>query len=797
MSFRLGGAIAALSVAMMTAEVVLTRIFSATLGYHFAFFAISVALFGVGVASVLVHVLQRTLLAAESRARLSWFAGLLALSLVVADFCLVRLGSEWSRHPPTSAMQALGEMLALFALAALPFFVGGLTVCLAMSRNAANAPRLYAADLAGAALGCLAVVPLLGALGGPGALVGAAAFAGVASVFFMLSEPRSETMHSRLGVVVAGLAIVAGAALHGAGALEVRAAKGIDLTERRPEWTRWNSFSMVSVLPVGGFRGWGLSPRYSGPFPEQKTLLIDLGAATMLNRFDGTPASAAYALFDLSAIVYRLRPAPGEICVIGAGGGKDVLAAVQAGAKHVTGVEINPLIVDGVVRGAYRDYTGNLYGRPGIDIVIEDGRTFVRRTKQVFDVLLLSMVDTSASTGAGAYSLTENSLYTSDAFADFYSRLAPDGIFSVSSVTLEGIAVGARLVSIARDALERSGHAPSRSIALLQTNWVGTTATLHDLVVKPAGFSDDEVSTLRTAAQTLGFSIGYLPGDPPGPGLENEGVHLIATAPAETVRQAIEAWPLDVSPVNDSRPFFFYQSRLRDIPAALLGVGAHGTGLAVLAKVLVVALFMVFLFLLGPLVFFRSEPGVRRASRAELAYVACLGLGFMFVEIGVLQRFSIYLGQPTYSLVIVLFVLLVFGALGSRLSPSLALAGRPQAALAFFGGIAALVVVLELVLPSLLRATAPWPFAARAMACTLAVAPLGFALGVPLPTGLARVGERSSSPIPWLWAMNSATSVLGSVLATFVAIHLGIDASLGTGAACYAVAGLFATKVLA
>ncbi len=794
---RLGGAIAALSVSMMTAEVVLTRIFSATLGYHFAFFAISVALFGVGVASVLVHVAQRTLLAAESRVRLSWFAGLLALSLVAADFGLVRLGSEWSRHPPTSAMQALGKMLALFALAALPFFVGGLTVCLAMSRNAPNAPRLYAADLAGAALGCLAVVPLLGVLGGPGALVGSAGFAGVAAVLFMLSEPSGAALRARSGVVVAGLAVVAGAALHGAGALEVRAAKGIDLTERRPEWTRWNSFSMVSVLPVGGFRGWGISPRYEGPFPEQKTLFIDLGAATMLNRFDGTPASGAYALFDLSAIVYRLRPEPREACVIGAGGGKDVLAAVLAGAKHVTGVEINPLIVDGVVRGAYREFTGNLYGRPGTDIVIEDGRTFIRRTNGKYDVLLLSMVDTSASTGAGAYSLTENSLYTSDAFVDFYSRLAPGGIFSVSSVTLEGIAVGARLVSIARDALERSGHAPSGSIALLQTSWVGTTATLHDLLVKPEGFSAEEVSTLRTAAKSLGFSIGYLPGDPPGPGAENEGIHLIATAPAETVRHAIEAWPLDVSPVNDSRPFFFYQSRLRDFPAALLGVGAHGTGLAVLAKVLVVAFVMVFLFLIAPMAFARSEQVGPRASRTELAYVASLGLGFMFVEIGILQRFSIYLGQPTYSLVIVLFVLLVFGALGSRLSPSLALAGRPPAVIAFFGAIAAVVVLLELALPALLRVTAPWPFAGRAMASTLAVAPLGFALGIPLPTALARVGARSSSPIPWLWAMNSATSVLGSVLATFVAIHLGIDASLGTGAACYAVAGVLATKVLA
>lgn len=793
----LSAAVAALSVAMMTAEIVLTRIFSVILGYHFAFFAISVAMFGVGAASVLVHLRKRLLQVESNAGQLSRLAAFLAVALVATDFLLLELGSVWARSPPASLTAALIGVLVFFSLAAAPFFVGGLTICIAISRNARDAPRIYAADLGGAALGCLAVVPLLSALGGPGALVGSSAFAALASTLFAYEERSQGGRIARGGVAMACVAVVFGALFLGAGFLEVRAAKGLDLERTRPEWSRWNSFSMVSVLPVGGFRGWGVSPRYKGPFPEQKAILIDLGALTMLNRFDGSLGSARYALFDLSALVYRLRPAPAEACIIGAGGGKDVLAAVEAGARHVTGVEINPLVANGVVRGAYRDYAGNLYERPGMDIFIEDGRTFVRRTPKRFDVLLLSMVDTSAATGAGAFTLTENSLYTTDAFGDYFDKLTPDGIFTVSSVTLEGIAVGARLVSIARAALDARGSDPSRSIALFQTNWIGSLATLHDVLVKPSGFSDAEISTLRSAANDLGFSIGYLPGDPPGPGPENQGVHVIATEPVSAVRAAMESWPLDVSPVTDSRPFFFYQNRLRDFPSALLSPGFGVGGLAMLAKVLVIAAFMVLLFLLVPMVVAREELREGRGpSTAELVYVACLGLGFMFVEIGVLQRFSIYLGQPTYSLVVVLFLLLVSGAIGSRTSPNLRLAGRPAVAVGFFVGIAAFVGLLVVLLPHALRASSPWPLPARILSCAVAVAPLGFALGVPLPTALACVAARSSSRIPWLWAMNSATSVLGSVLATFVTIHAGIEGAMSTGALLYVVAGLLGTKVM-
>lgn len=777
---------------MMTTELIVTRVFSVIIWYHFAFFAISVALFGTGAAAVVVHLRQRTLVTDGAARRISSAAAAFAVSLVAVDVILVNLTPDWFGGATPGPFTVLtGKLLVLFLLAATPFFLGGFAVSLAMSRYSQHVHRLYFSDLTGAGLGCALVVPMLGLLGGPIALVASAAIAVVASFLFARIDDGGR--RSGNGAVFAGVAaVVLGAVFAISGGLNVRVAKGIDLVRFPPEYNRWNSFSMVTVLPVGGFRGWGTSPAYHGPVPEQKTLVIDLNAATSLTRFDGRLESVAYSLFDLSAMVYRIKSNASDVCVIGAGGGKDVLAALAAGAKHVTAVEINPLIVDGVVRGAYRDFTGGLYFRPDVDVHVEDGRSFVRGTDRRFDVVLLSMVDTSAATAAGAYSLTENSLYTSDAFADFLSRLTPNGVLSVSTVSLEGLAVGARLVAIARDALERIGASPARSIAVIQTPWLGSTAVLHDVLVKPAGFTDDEVRALSISATQLGFQVAYLPGQPvTATTPENQWIGEIVNTPdARDLSKKMAGWPVDTSAVSDERPFFFYQNRLRDFLPALVASGTShlfGNGLVVLAKVLLVALFVVSLFLLLPLFVARTD--VRRGAgpaSADLAYVSCLGLGFMFVEIGVLQRFTIYLGHPTYTLAVVLFVVLVSGGLGSRAFASFDAPTRRRRLAVAIALLIAYLALLAVVAPRFFDATLASAAPLRAFASALLLAPLGFAMGIPFPAGLHAVSERAASRVPWLWAVNSATSVLGSVLATLVSLHAGIDASLAVGAALYA-----------
>ena len=794
----IGFGVALLSVSLMTTELVFTRIFSVIAWYHFAFFVISVALFGGGAAAIVVHLRQRQLLGPRSLQHISGLAAALTAVIMASDLLLVRLTPGWFSGIDEATLAAmLLRLLAVFAFAAAPFFVGGLAISLAVTSFARQVHRLYFADLVGAGAGCLLAVPVLEALGGPRGLLVSAAVAAAASVVFALASrtPRRVRSLAPAAVALACVGVVAAASSRTRW-LEIPMAKGIGLEEHVPEYMGWNSFSMVAVFDDVGFQGWGRSPRYEGSYPEQKTLVIDMGAMTTVNRFDGDLSSVGYALHDLSALAYRVVHAPEHVCIIGAGGGKDVLAALAGGARHVTAVEINPLIVEEVVKGRYSEFTGHLYERPDVDIHVEDGRAFVRRTDQRFDLLLLSMVDTSAATAAGAYSLTENSLYTTDAIDDFLTKLQPDGVLSVSTTSLLNLAVGARLAAIARQALRRRGAVPFRSIAVLQTPWLEREdATMHTFLLKPDGFAPEEVSALARAAEELDFVPAHLPGVVRMP--ETPEQHLIAriiTAGDDAVlTRELDELDLDVTATTDERPFFFYQNRLSDFPSALLSLAsAHpiGNGLVIVAKVLAIALFMVLSCLLVPLLVASRETDLGPSPLGpDLGYVGCLGVGFMLVEIALLQRLSPFLGDPTRTLAVVLFVLLVAGGLGSRLFSALSTgpsAREPSGLLKIvLGALVVYATLLGLAASPLLELGITWTGGARAALAAALLAPLGLLLGMPFPAGLSAVAERAPHRIPWLWGINSATSVLGSVLATLCSLHFGISATLLTGTACY------------
>ncbi|NRA33644.1 MAG: hypothetical protein HRU17_09915 [Polyangiaceae bacterium] len=783
-----------LSASLMSTEVILTRVFSVVVWYHFAFFAISVALFGTGAAALFVHLRQDKLPREDTGQLLAQSSVGLCFSIIGVGLLLIHVTPNWFGDVEPSVFTRLTvKLVLLFVTTAAPFFVGGFALALVMTRYSAAVHRLYSWDLFGAGLGCLVVVPVISWLGGPRSLLFSAALGATAALAFASGPKRARWR------LFAGLAFAFSVTLAAVDPMthwfRVTVAKGWDLRKIKPELNRWNSFSMVTVLPEVGFRGWGLSPAYDGRFPKQKTVVIDMNAMTPLTQFDGNLDTVGYALYDLSALVYRLRPDPPEVCVIGAGGGKDVLAALVAGAGRVTAVEINPLIVNDVVRGAYREFTAGLYDRDDVVVVVEDGRSFARRSTDHYDVLMLSMVDTSAATAAGAYALTENSLYTTDAFVDFFRRLKPGGILNVSTASLEGLAVGARLTAVARTALLREERDPSRSVMVAQTGWIDSNgAVLHDLLIKPDGFTDAEVSLFAGAVADLRFVPAYLPARSLAPrDVEQSWMQQILTASdTAALRVKMDSWPIDVSAVDDNRPFFFYQNRFADLGDMMLSSdGGHlfGNGGGILAKVVVVSTGLVLVFLLLPLIVGRAQIRAGAGHPGwDMAYVACLGFGFMFLEIPWIQKFSLFLGNPTYTLAVVLAVLLVFGGLGSRL-----LAGRNATGSRHLLPLQLIALVtyslgLSWGLTPLFELGAAWTPETRAVVVAVLLMPLGLLLGVPYPSGLGRVATRAEARIPWLWSINSATSVLGSVLATVCSLHAGINASLVVGALLYATA---------
>src|SRR5262245_33269140 len=489
--------IAAVSAALLMTELALTRIFSVTMYYHFAFLAISIALFGLSASGVFVYVMRARLVRAHTRALLC--AGALAhtLATLVALACLVRIRVGLNYSPDN-----LTRMLAIYTLAALPFFTGGAVVSIAFARLTDRINVVYAADLLGAAAGCLVLIPLLNWVGAPGVVLTAGALSTLAAVLFAPPSSRRRAM------AAGGLlfAIPATAQLMDAAPFDVSATKGHE--GDKVLFSKWNSFSRIAVYDRSHGE-WSLSPRFAGTRGESLYMDIDSAASTPIVRGSASPGDAGYLRYELTALAYHLveRPAGFMALVIGPGGGRDLLSALVFGARHVDGVEINPIIADDVMRGQFREFSGGIYTHPRVRIVIDDGRSFVRRTPDRYDVIQASLVDTWAATAAGAYTLTENTLYTVEAFEDYLDHLTNEGVLTMTRWVFDGL----RLVSLAQAAAEKRGWNAADRIAIVRYQRVAT------FLFKRTPFTPRELATLHEDSARLGFEVLYAPSDEDAP----------------------------------------------------------------------------------------------------------------------------------------------------------------------------------------------------------------------------------------------------------------------------------------
>ncbi|MCP4676707.1 MAG: hypothetical protein GY854_14585 [Deltaproteobacteria bacterium] len=806
---HVGIGIALVSASMLMTEIILTRLFSVMIGFHFAFLAISVALFGIGAAALFLHLIQDRLPKERTDALLAYGSVALGAMIVVSDLALILAAPGGEGVHSTFAYKAVSTsyLLISFLAASAPFFAGGFVVSLAITRYTTRIHSLYFFDLVGAGAGCLLVIPALNLLGAPLALVAVAALASAGGLAFSRgNNARRSPIISWIVLAAMSVFILLAAINPASGLFAIRRAKGRDLEKAPVEFNRWNSFSMVTVIGDGPnrkrFRGWGLSRRYLGPFPEQKDLLIDMGAMTTLTRFDGDLTKLDHLMADLSAFAYHVRPEQTkEVCVLGAGGGRDVLTALAAGASHVTGVEINPLIVDGVVRGEFKEFAGGIYDRPDVTAIVDDGRGFIRGSDKKFDLIQISMIDTSAATAAGAYALTESNLYTMEAFDDYLSHLNPGGILTISAVSALIVEPGARIAAMAWHALRKIGADPASNVVAISTSYLNRKKnTIRNIMVKKEPFSANELRSIRKKATYYAFKKTYLPGKRVLP--HNWIGRVLTAGSEEDLTRRTSRWRLDVSPTSDDKPFFFYQNHPKDA-WVILGLekarGKIATGLPVVLRVTLIALAMVAVFFAIPIAFARKQLGLGSGHAAwDLGYVACLGLGFMYVEIGLIQNFTLYLGFPTATLVVVLFVLLTAGAAGSRLFGRVKAADRRRQLAMAIGALVVLTIAVWQtgLAGALMNATCDWSLAGRAMLSAILLAPLGLLLGMPLPAGLFAVSSRAGSRIPWLWAINSATSVFGSVSAMVLSMHAGISGTLWVGAALYFLAMLISMRVM-
>src|SRR3954465_15571504 len=689
--------VALASATLLMTELALTRIFSVVMYYHFAFLAISIALFGVSASGVVAYVSRRRLEKYATDDLLSMQSLVYACCTVIALFWLVRLRVGMGFSP-----RNLTLMLTIYALAALPFFSGGLVITLAIARLSAQVNAVYAADLIGAAGGCLILIPLLDRLGAPGVVLAAAALSIAAAILF---APGA----SRVRVALAGAALLL---VPIAGQLSGRA--GFDVVDTKGHkgdrvlFSKWNSFSRIGVYERT-HGDWSLSPAYKGELPDTRFMDIDSAASTPILRLAPDLSNAGYLRYELTALAYQLVARDSGLgmlnspsakresgiglanteaqtpkrafsaLVIGPGGGRDLASALVFGAARVDAVEINPIIADDVMRDRFREFSGGIYTNSRVHVTVDDGRSFVRRTPERYDVIQASLVDTWAATAAGAYTLTENTLYTVDAFGDYLDHLTEGGVLTITRWVADGL----RLVSLAQAACAARGWSASDRLAIVRHDRVAT------FLLKRTPFTPEESALVREAASRLGFDGLYAPyggdaADVPTAGSEAMNVSIPAAdvvvdgaSTADYARLILAADPeqfyatyrSDIRPTTDDRPFFFHTTKLEhQFDVAFGRTMLFGNGLSALITLLGISIVLVALFVVGPL--FVTGRGVDHPSGwfAWLTYFGALGTGFMLIEVSVLQHFVLLLGHPVYSLTVTLFSLLLGTGLGAAWS---------------------------------------------------------------------------------------------------------------------------------
>jgi len=753
-------AVSLTTLATLILELSLTRIFSVIFFYHFAFLAISVALFGLGLGGVVSYVLAGR--KGDLLTRLGILAALNGVVVVVTLKLVLFLGSDVH----------LWTLAAVYFVSALPFLLAGAVLSMAIADTIERVDRVYFFDLLGAAAGCLLLIPLLDSLGGPSTLIAAGAlFAASSVLWFHLAGAR--------GGRAAGLALSAALLLLAivnvkGGLIDLKYAKGKALDKE--VFVKWNSFSRIGVdrEDTGGL-----------------DIKIDADASTNVVRQDLanlTPSKKQELLFAGPGIPYLLHPAA-KTLVIGPGGGEDVFRSLASGSRDVTAVEINPIIATDIMRGRYKDETHGIYLRPEVHVFVEDGRSFVRRSQEKYDVIQATLVDTWASTAAGAFALSENNLYTVDAFQDYLSHLTDGGLLVFTRWGFEPPRESLRLLSLAREALGQLGESESSRhvIVLRDAENLNTIGARDTVLVFRKPLSPDQVAHFRELLQPVQLTQIYMPGDTAA---NPFGQLLLSDDAANFERN----YTFDVTPVTDDRPFFFYTTQARDawglVRSFIQGNRRQPKDLKINVAVpllygaLFVSLIATTLMLVFPPLVLGNRLPRERGVFSFLLFFLAIGTGYILIEVALIQKFIVFLGHPTYALVVIVFSMLVFSGIGSYLSSRLLrnTASRLQVVLAV---VSLLVILLALAVKPATAAGMAWPLPLRALMTTLMIAPVAFFMGMPFPTGLKLLESLHKPSVRWAWSLNAAASVLGSVGAIFLAIYLGLSQTMMVGGAMY------------
>ena len=779
-------------------QIMETRILSVIAYYHLAFLSIGIAMLGMTAGAIAVFYKAKPfyegadLYALLARVQ-TYFAWSVFFSLI--GLLSLALGAG---QPRTLALAA--QWIFAFAFLLPPYVFLGATVSLALTRSSQPINLVYGVDLVGASLGCLLTLAILNSIDTYSAILAVGALGAAAGIAFHLAARVLTSDRARAGTLFGpGLALMG---------LILIASLNADLGPRgfRPSIVkgqlenpgsflaeRWNSFSRISLEDPHYLTPFQWGPSDVAPHLKigQIFLKIDASAGTPIYRFNGDPASVDFLRYDLPALAYYIRH-QGRSAVIGIGGGRDLLTSHIFGFKDITGVEYNPIIV-GVWANDFRQFNGSDRIQ-GLRLITDDARSWFARSREHFDLIQMSLIDTWAATGAGAFTLSESGLYTVNGWRRFLDRLTPTGVFTVSrwSSPDHGDET-ARITVLAMAALLEEGETVPRNHIYLVAN-----GALNTLLMGRSALSAQDIQTLDQTCARLHYTVLAEPGRP----ATDATIERVLEAKSTTELTQIGSHTVvNLTPTWDENPFFFNQLRVLNIASIDLANRATG-GIAFgnlqATTTLILLVLISFVALLAVLIY--PTRGIAKEARKDeltwcSAYFLAIGVGFMFVEMSLIQRMSIFLGHPVYGLAIVLFSVILATGIGSLISTK-AMPLRPAALVAWPLALAAYVATLPLWIGHVLSAAEPSSLLIRASVCLAIVIPAGIMMGFMFPTGLRLSNQIDKRLAPWLWAVNGAAGVLASGATVLVSIQTSLSVSLWVGALAYAALGGIAFKVL-
>jgi SAM-dependent methyltransferase len=808
-------AIFAVSFALLIDEIMLSAIFHVLLGAGNTVAAIAIALIGLsagGIFAYAVPTFQRSDRAAVLYPRLLfWFS----TSLLVSGLLVMRIPVSHGDF-----VYARGDVavqlwrLAVYHIAVLPFFMGGLTIAVLLRSHADRVSRLYFSDLAGAAMGCLASPLLLSTLGAPDAILCGAVPAAAIAAWFAIGRralPRSllSLPASLLAVGALGPGLDSFATLNTMGEVRAPAYRSFSIAPGDIEFERWalDAWTIIRSDRIPqqweNFEGWGLSPRYRGPLPRIKLVNYNARFSTYVTEYDGNlEAIGDWLDSDLTSLPFLLGRSYRSVLNIGAGGGREVLAALHHGAQRVVAVDVSDVVVNDIMKGYLSGFSGGLYLDPRVTAVADEGRTFTERTHERFDLIDFSIVG-----GANLEKMDlvrVDDLFTLEALRTYLERLSAHGVFSyvmystrsdiVSEMAADDLPISQpyipalRTLTGLRLALQEEVPEIRPSEHFLVAALPGVIHPRYDLVhivASKSPFTDSERGRFLERCRSLGFQALH----PRAAGAAEPPDPYARVIEVDDLTRFADSLPFSIRPATDDRPFQYafdwsHVTKAFDRGSLLTLLSGNafislGGSIGLLAALVTLIPIAVIRIRQG------AGLGVLRSSWSLLVYFACIGYGYMAVEIAVLLRLQSYLGKPIYGLSVGLFGFLFSSGLGSYVTGSFRNASLERYAYRIVALIFAIGLGFFWLSGPLFSSTLSLPLAQRALIAVAAIFPLALPMGMLFPIGVKLIARESEDLIPWAWATNGCSSVLGIFGTRIMALFVGFSRALIVGLLVY------------